>query len=444
MPENFIAIIQVIESTISMVEQIVNQMVFPFLRAWWWVFPPIFLFKPLHDTVLAWRQDVGYSKREYVLLEIRLPEETLKPIKAMEHVISTLHIIMGAHDPGNWKEKWINGDSVDFPSLSFEIASFGGESHFFIRVEAHLKDWVESALYSQYPDIQISEAEDYVLRVPQDIPNANWNMQNREWKLKKESCYPLKTYKEFESGTESKEEKRVDPIARLLESFSVLEKSEQIWVQFNMTDPGDDWIEEGEKERDKLVKRPEKASDPEPLFPQLIKTIIHGPQDAKKAEEPKLLPPEMMLTPGEREVVKSIEEKISKPGFKCSIRTMYLAKEDDFKGPHLGLPIAYLQGFNTNNLNKFKGVKQGHTGQKTFWWWLFGMDDRNNYVRKRKLFKRYKKRKHLKGDTDHTSVFNTEELASLFHLPSRVMAPAPDVSRIGAKTGEAPPDLPIE
>ena len=43
-----------------------------------------------------------------------------------------------------------------------------------------------------------------------------------------------------------------------------------------------------------------------------------------------------------------------------------------------------------------------------------------------------------------TFILNTEELASLFHFPSRRVAPAPGVPRVEAKRGEAPPEIPIE
>ena len=41
-------------------------------------------------------------------------------------------------------------------------------------------------------------------------------------------------------------------------------------------------------------------------------------------------------------------------------------------------------------------------------------------------------------------VLNTAEMASMFHFPSRAVAPAPSVPRIEMKRGEAPPGLPVE
>ena len=41
-------------------------------------------------------------------------------------------------------------------------------------------------------------------------------------------------------------------------------------------------------------------------------------------------------------------------------------------------------------------------------------------------------------------VLNTEELASLYHFPSKMAAPAPTIPRVVTRKREAPPGLPIE
>lgn len=56
-------------------------------------------------------------------------------------------------------------------------------------------------------------------------------------------------------------------------------------------------------------------------------------------------------------------------------------------------------------------------------------------------------RKYIKDIQPHKKgiyVLNVEELATLFHFPSKIVAPAPRVSRVDAKRGESPPGLPTE
>ena len=66
-------------------------------------------------------------------------------------------------------------------------------------------------------------------------------------------------------------------------------------------------------------------------------------------------------------------------------------------------------------------------------------------MRKRKLFRHYQKRLGpFFPRSGGTFILNTEELATLYHFPSRMAAPAPGVPRVEAKKGEAPSGLPME
>ena len=420
---------------------LIDNVIAPILIAWWWVIPPLFLFRYVPKFWLLWRQSLEIKKRKYVMLEIKLPTEILKPVRAMEDVMSALFLVVVDPDPtGNIREKWIDGDNTLYPHLSFEIASFGGQTKFFIRVNAPYRDVVESAIYAQYPEVQIEETEDYTDFVPQDIPNKGWDLENREWVLGKPSPYPIKTYMKFETEHESKEEKRVDSMARMLEALSTIKEGEQIWFQIIVTLPKDDLAKEGGKIRDGLVFRPDKSPKPQPMIIQAINLFSGAPE--KKEEEKQLLPPEMKLTPGEREVVKEIEAKIAKSGFETTVRIFYLAKREVWFKPHLGLPIAFLTSHNTRDLNAFKVFKPTTSKIKTPFKIL---DKRRQFLRKRRAFRNYKMRVNpLFPNLGGTSVLNAEELATLFHFPSRVMAPASFVERIEHKRGEAPSGLPIE
>ena len=182
------------------------------------------------------------SKQKSIMLEIRIPKEILKPTRAMETVLNSMRQTIYA--PPDWYEKWIDGQ-VQL-SYAFEIVSIGGEPHFFVRTPADIRDSVEAALYSQYPDAEISEAPDYVKMVPQDIPNKDWDLWGADYRLLKPNAYPIKTYRDFETEHEAKEEKRVDPIAGLLESMAKIQPGEQLWIQI-VAEPvsiqDDPWID---------------------------------------------------------------------------------------------------------------------------------------------------------------------------------------------------------
>ncbi|MBL7156120.1 MAG: hypothetical protein ISS87_00765 [Candidatus Pacebacteria bacterium] len=432
-----------LENVFSILIVILNDWILPFIKAWWWIIPPFLFWGPFTRIWLWWKQELNWKSRKYVILEIKLPTETLKPIKAMENIFNTFVDAAGDREPGNFREKWIEGDTTFFPSISLEIAGIGGSIHFFIRVEDIYRDWIESAIYAQYPNIEIAQVEDYTQKVPQDIPVGNWKMEGRDWVLREPDCYPIKTYEKFETGMESKEEKRVDPVAKLLEMLSMLSPGEQAWIQILLKDPDKDWKEEGEKIRDKLSKRPEDIKEPEKsIIRGAAELLIKGPQEKEEEKEERIAYPEMMMTPGERDVVKELEKKISKPGVSVALRIIYLGTKDVFFKPHIGLAAGFLNSLGTKDLNSFKPIGETSTKVKSALFWF--LDDRRAFLRKRRMFKNYVNRfTPLFPNPGGTMFLNIEELATLFHFPSKIVAPTHLVPRVEAKKGEAPSGLPV-
>ncbi|MFH1036960.1 MAG: hypothetical protein V1756_02810 [Patescibacteria group bacterium] len=190
--------------------------VWEIFKDWWWIPLPFILWKPFLFLWRWWRVDIWLATVfKPVLLEIKIPKDNLKPIRAMEDVIASLHAII--YHPPDWWEKWIDGQIQT--TLWLEIVSLGGEIHFYIRPHSAYRDAVESAVYAQFPEAEITQAKDYAKFVPSDIPNRDWDLFGADYKLmRKEDWYPIKTYKSFETESEALEEKRVDPLASLLEA----------------------------------------------------------------------------------------------------------------------------------------------------------------------------------------------------------------------------------
>src|SRR4030042_6735415 len=184
---------------------------------WWWIIMPIILFGPMKFFYKFWIMARWDATQEKIMIEIKVPKEILKPIKAMEYVMSGLH---GIHDIPNFRERWFEGQ-FNLP-LSFEIVSIDGQPHFFIKLPAKFRKLVESNIYAQYPESEISQVEDYTTKIPPDIPNKEWNLWGMDLRMDKDDHYPIKTYPKFELEKEVKEEKRVDPMSGLLESMSAI------------------------------------------------------------------------------------------------------------------------------------------------------------------------------------------------------------------------------
>ncbi|MEF8847333.1 MAG: hypothetical protein V5A57_02820 [Candidatus Paceibacterota bacterium] len=412
-----------------------------FIKHWWWVPLPFLLYKPFLNLWLFWRRSEYRKEQNFIMLEIRVPKDAERPLRAMDNILSGLWSL---YEAPNWKEKWLEG--VFILPLSFEIAGLGGEPHFFIRTPDFYRNTVESHIYSQFPEAEIEKVPDYTDFVPDDIPNEEWDMWGCDFELMKDTPYPIKTYtKFFEERPGAEKEEKVDPMALILEGMGKMTKNEQLWIQIvatPVTDGETGWISEGEELRDELAGRStSEGGGGISIVKEAINVLLTGtpPNVEVESEEPRQISPEMELTSGEKKKISAIEDKIGQYGYKSFIRTIYLAKKDDFFKPHVTIPIAFFNQFATSDLNSFK--PWGKTITKVNY--LF--TERRGYLKKRKMFERYKNRlSPLYPQEGGTYTLNTEELATIFHFPGEEAAPAPFIERIEARKGEPPRGLPTE
>jgi hypothetical protein len=234
--------------------------------------------------------------------------------------------------------------------------------------------------------------------------------------------------------------------------MSRIQPGEQLWIQIiakPITDKEVPWITEGKKIRDEIAKRETKKPPRKSIIREAFDLLFFGKVPNSSSEGSKDTPmPEMTLTPGEKEIIKAIEDKISKPAFRCNIRFIFLGKRDVFKKANLRLVFGFFASFSMENINYL--VPLGKTITKIAKSWFLPLNlliNRRLYMRQRRLFRSYIRRINTlfpfsEGDyKTGTIVLNVEELATLFHFPSRKTAPAPSLARIGVKK-EAPPQLP--
>lgn len=424
-----------------------------FLNMWWWVFAPFLLFGQFKWFWMFWRVDVYDATEPRILLEFRFPQNVEKPIQAMENVWGGFWQV---YDPPNTREWFFEGKYQ--LSMSVEIVSTEGDVRFYARIAKSQRQIVESALYSQFPDAELIEVPDYVRKVPQNIPNKDWKLWGATFRLDKDNYYPIRTYPSFESNPEAREEKRVDPMTIIVEALSNLGEGEHLWIQFLCEPFGaadsawPKYVEDGKKFLDVLLHRSSAANGGAPHIPitedfRAAFNMAATGQDVERRlaggaeEEQGLLAPELRLSPGEREVVMAIEQKLSKNAFKVTAQFAYFAKIDKYFGPAKALPFSYLNQYTHATMNFFRPLKtvKVHTIP------LFFLDRRRGYLNRRKIFKSLVWRLSVFPYLFHDRmVLNTEEMASLFHFPSRITYPSGAVPRVETRKGEAPPGIPLE
>ncbi len=399
-------------------------------------------------SVLVWgfleiwlhhRQEHYRHHQNYVLLAVDAPKMTEQSPMAMEHVFATVAAAWGGP---NFREKWIDGEVS--PIFSFEIVSIGGYIQYYVRTPKKYRDMVEAGLYSAYPDVEISEAEDYTQNVPDKYPDENYRAWGCENKLKSPNHFPIRTYQMFEHRL-SQELK--DPMGLMLEQYGKLKPGEQLWTQILIqNDPEQHWVKEGVKYINEIIGKEDKAAHktsvlggvvsglkwlPEQVALQAI-GFGGGAEEIKKEENPWKF---LKSTPLDKVRLDLVSQKIGKPGSEVKIRHIYIAKHAQWQKSSRDkmLKGVFFQYAHLDS-NAFGRVKRVAPKDDYFWqkW--------SKEIRATNIVRAYKKRDGERGGTPF--ILNTEELATLWHMPS-ILVLAPSVKKTLAKRAEPPVQLEI-
>ncbi len=404
---------------------------------YWWLLAPVLLFPLAWYLWVLYVQSIYAVSRVWDTFEIRIPKEVEKSPKAMEQVFAALH---GIHSGKNLIEQYWKGEFQDH--VSFEIVGTEGETHFAVHAPRKYRRIIEAQIYAQYPDAEISDTEDYTKRLPSELPDEEYDMWGTELELTKPDAYPIRTYMAFE---ETLLERRIDPIASLLELFSSLRSREHIWIQFLLKPVTDEWKKEGEEIIAKMVKqqRPSPRSFFAPVTDLIrdvgsILTGLGGGEAEERAPGKETIFSD--LTVGQQKIVEAIEFNIAKLGFETRIRILYIAPRSIIARATISGIFGAFKQFGSTNLNGFKPNKKVSTKIDYFF-----VKTRELY-RKQKIYKAYRGRSFVTANPgifrpDKLFVLNTEELATVYHFPGLV-ARAPLIPRIEAKKAEPPSRLP--
>ncbi len=393
-----------------------------------------FIWLPLVSVLLFFEAWISYARSHYkaktswVFFEVKIPREIRRGPKAMEQLFSSLHSFISG--PSDWYDYYWEGEIKLW--YSFEIVSFGGDIHFYVKTPAKHKNYVEANIYAQYPDVEIAEVEDYTLRMPsryEDLQNAGYELWGTELKLEKDDVYPIRLYEEFETPSEYS---TLDPISSLVEVLNSLRSGEELWVQLLISPAGSWWQERGAR----FVKNMQEKT-----------RVVTESGDGKKVTVDR--------TPGEELALKAIEHNISKPGYQTMIRYVYLAPSAIYSKntPWYGVLGAFNQ-YSSKAHNSFRHNGFARTAVLWYHWPYFFPKWRQKY-RREKIYRLFRNREMVESgfftfiSTKFTIspshfVLNTEELATIYHYPSNIVLTAPSIQRIESRKVSPPAQLPGE
>ena len=362
----------------------------------WYIWLPIVLYL----AYLTWRnhQQIDAVKSiDSVLLILEIPKANDKSELAAEQLFASLHGIL--RDKAELKQT-----AGIQEHLSFEIASVNGQIRFYTWVPRTLQSFVEGQIYSQYPTVQIHEAdEDYVAHERQHsvVYTAEVTLSDSEF-------LPIKTFQSFE----------VDPLAGITGTLAKLESTgEELWVQVLTRPIADSW----QKASDSWINNV-KNGNPfgfltgegislkwlAGLFEALWKPPEQGAGGAAAQKE---------LSERDKTRLAEAEKKATKLGYQVKIRLAYLGESESNAKLRMQAIVGTFKQYNSTNLNGFR-----MTGGS------FKKEDLANY--RSRLF------------MDRGFILNIEELASVFHLP-HTNVETPNIVWASNKTAEPPAKLPL-
>lgn len=214
-----------------------------------------------------------------------------------------------------------------------------------------------------------------------NIFTSDGKVAYKSYQLGKNNFYPLKTFKDLAT----------DPMSSLTSALAKLGPGEAAAIQIVISPAESTWQKEGGK------------------FISDTKKSESDPQKAKYSTSAKTL--------------EAIEQKTSKPGFEAVIRVVVVSADENIaKSTVTNIGSAF--GQFAGELNNLKSRKIWQKGAF--------MED---------FLYRYQPMFNLFGN--HTSILNSEELATIFHFPNKQIT-TPHIYWLNAKTAPAPSEIPSE
>lgn len=405
-----------------------------------------------------------HKKQKQVLLLVRVSRENEKLPIIAEQMFAVLH---GVIRKLSIFEK-LRGVSVE--NFSFEIANVGEEIKFFIQTPVHLRNFMENQIYAQYPDVEIEEVEDYLaekkieIRNPDALPEVSEKKElaeaeaslapsdahfssidnfsyalGAELHLTDPDIYPIKRHSQFEDKITRT---AADTLNGITSALIKLPGANDIAAVQIVAQPLEDWwrIRATKCARvlgkniffgiEKLQKMYAKVFMVRAFWPKIIffpfyfiiffqglmagsKVKFSGGENGGNDD----VLEELANKAHDRESAHdAMMDKVIKMAFDVSIRVIFVPALQDRKIAEVKireLAGAFKQ-FNQPHLN---GFKIAETGGK-------------------EILERFRKR-----ELHNPFVLNTEELATVFHLPN-IDVKTPNIYWVNSKKLEPPVDLP--
>ncbi|MEO8065264.1 MAG: type IV secretion system DNA-binding domain-containing protein [Candidatus Doudnabacteria bacterium] len=297
--------------------------------------------------------------------------------------------------------------------MSFEIAAHKKKISFYINVPKRSQNLVEKQLHAQYPNAQIDLVKAYNIFSPKSAVAA------AELQLQKSYSFPLRTYKVMET----------DPLNSLTNSLSKLATDEGAAIQLLISPATHHW----QSKPRHYALQIQQGRNPDVVTSSTASKALNGTLGLIGSALNQLFSPKnqahqqqgymdnsgmkkpLQLTPMQQEMIKKFEEKASKTGFKFNLRVICSSTDQRSADASLRNILASFMQYTMPPFNGFRVMSKKQAQVMT------------DYI-----FRVFRNTR---------EILNTEELASIWHLPTRYME-TPNIKWVTAKKAPAPVNTP--
>jgi len=299
--------------------------------------------------------------------------------------------------------------------ISVEIAAHAKKISFFINTPKHLQDLIEKQLHAQYSKANIEVIKPYNIFGKDSVVTA------AELSLQKDYAFPVRTYKVMET----------DPLNALTNSLSKLTETEGAAIQLLISPSTDHWqskprhyaleIQQG---RNPDVVTSSMAMKGMNGFFKLFSEAFNSFMNSGKPQQQQMgymdrsgMNKPLHLTPMQQEMIKKFEEKASRPGYKFNLRVVSSAPSQEMAQSNLRNILSSFMQYSMPPFNGFQVLRR--KPQQVISDYIF------------RVFR------------NTSAILNTEELASIWHLPTAYLE-TPNIKWVAAKKAPAPTNVPAE
>ena len=326
-------------------------------------------------------------------------EESPETIKSQIAIAESWLSTLGGMKVQRGLTTWLFGRNDHF---SLEIVANQGLISFYLVVPSYLREYMEQQILAQYPEANLVPVEDYNIFSPDGVVASAYLRFSRDYIL------PINTYKRLNS----------DPLNALTNALSQVKKTDGLAVQVVARSAKKSWHYRGSKVARAMQKG--KTLD-QALAEQAIFSLnkLGGFFSTPKKEEENKQAANYGPTQMQQEGIKGIEEKTSKAGLECNIRIVA-------SGPNKVIAQAYLKNV-VDSFSQFNFYQYGNSFKV--------VNESSSKLAINFIYRNFKKYQQV--------LLNTEELASLYHLPTPFLD-TPNIRWLLAKKLPPAPNLPTD